>query len=256
MAIVTRSRRSLLTRLALCTAVTFYSLLSMRCFLFSYHLTIDSPIRKHCKDNIEICAWALNCAAMQKQLPAILHVMARHRRKVEDVASGKTTQEYMSEWVDELVRLCNQLSKLRIKANFQHNFRMKHPPSQARIELDRKEWRSGIIAKPQSSGQKKSFPWEKTNLRDVKGGGRIWPRQDVDRAKSIVEVLQTEFAVKLPHGEDGCPWFCHPSTMPENWSWAVCSTMMGGVYYRMKEHCSELDIVARTRQSYIRTHRS
>ena len=54
--------------------------------MFPYHLTIDSPIRKHCKDNIEVCALALNLAKYT-HLPAILHLTATHRASLADRSS-------------------------------------------------------------------------------------------------------------------------------------------------------------------------
>lgn len=45
--------------------------------------------------------------------------------------------------------------------------------------------------------------------------------------------------VRLPRGEDGCPSFGHPSTMPADWSWKTCTLVMVRRWGVMKWGCNK-----------------
>ncbi|KAG5819150.1 hypothetical protein H9Q74_000776 [Fusarium xylarioides] len=64
------------------------------------------------------------------------------------------------------------------------------------------------------------------------------PESDRERIRTLVQEIQDFFDVQLAMGADGCPYFAHPSTMPEVWNWRIAFRLSNERLQRMKAWCN------------------
>lgn len=202
---------------------------------FPYYPATSEIDFKHCAKNIAITSTALNLCKHQ-QLPALFPVLKYAMNIAE---KPDLTAEDRDAADSAILKACNRLKKLRIKANFQAVLRAKQLGrkkfSALRYQLDLEEWRYGKM-------RRGSGPWDQDRcLSTPVQVGRGFRAEVQARMEDLIKMLEDEFGVTLVRGEGGCPWIGSQETMPESWSWGICNSLVSERWSRMDDYCNGLD---------------
>lgn len=140
---------------------------------------------------------------------------------------GRDEVQELTQLKQDLIADCRRLAAIRHKVPFSCKTRLGLRLSQEQLDY-LKEWVSGKIR----TGNSATVP-----LRYVAGPSDTDMRSEWNdqqpRIIQIVEEIEQWTGIDLPRAHDGCPYFAHPDTMPDDWDWLNCFRLMCNRTQRM-----------------------
>ncbi|KAF5677584.1 hypothetical protein FHETE_1635 [Fusarium heterosporum] len=184
--------------------------------------------RIHCPQNISLTVNCLNYAK-HIQIPAYLamvcwytHERTRLEHKYLDDIHGLQARVELDSLETKMVKISKRLRIIRLTFGWTQHSRIKKG-----IKRSSKEDFDFDIA-PCISGQphpelQRSIERLDSHLDFVQSSGynTNWPEAELARVRRVAEEIMDYFDVKLRRGNDGCPYFAHPESFPEKWSWNI-----------------------------------
>lgn len=204
---------------------------------------------KHVPGNLAVTICAFNLAKLY-WIPALLqfvqqfvtgldHVKAKYNEMSPDSARHMRIQ--VANLEEKIIQQCSTVAMLCIKAHIQARHYQKHGFDYAKVDFDKQEWLAAKLRDDKGPWQHSKFHTQMPKtLRENK-------RYNQDNLQRLFSQIAAEFGVDLVTGTDGCPWWGHPTALPQSWRWGAASNLVRQRYIRMRELCNGLDL---TRDTY------
>ncbi|KAK4898657.1 hypothetical protein LTR27_003829 [Elasticomyces elasticus] len=155
-------------------------------------------------------------------------------RQLEAVLKGSTTlsEGELREMIIKASAVCR---KVRIKFGWAQAARH-GTVSHKQYKYDLEQMKAGKL-RPQD--ERPAQPWNHPSysLKNAERH-RLWPQDDIDRVKGLVEALESEFDVKLP-GLDECAWIRDSHAVPEGWGWGMVNALFSRRWTRIRDGCNK-----------------
>lgn len=140
----------------------------------------------------------------------------------------KSLQEAMEH---QLVIDCRRFTDIRIKAGWMVRQRSGQVMSAEQFAYHREEWISGKV-----------HPGNPINIIRMYENGHLsnesrWTEAEKARIILIVREIEDWTGVTLP-AREGCPYFAHAASMPSDWGWFRCQSLMLSRFDRMRLKCN------------------
>ncbi|OBR04842.1 hypothetical protein CH63R_11545 [Colletotrichum higginsianum IMI 349063] len=189
----------------------------------------------HVPGNIDIVPFCLN-TCKHTSLPIFLQELGKYYRQwVATECSYQSgvsvAREKIAFLQSKLVRDCRRFTDITLKVPWSKTARLNLDISPAQMQYLRDEWIAG-----------KPHPGDVTVFKRPYYG--IWAYQSdwlsyVEKTKIIVTEIEEWTGVELIRSDDGCAYFAHPETLPDDWSWKNCGRLMNNRFDRMRIQCNK-----------------
>lgn len=161
--------------------------------------------------------------------------------KYQDGLHGPESRSELESLETKMIKISKRLRIIRLTFGWtQHN------RSSERLKRNTQDEFEFDIA-PLISGQphpelQRSIERLDSHLNFLQGTGTgtsvNWPEADLARVRRVAEETMDFFGVELPRGDDGCPFFAHPASFPETWSWGIAFCLAYERLSRMRRACN------------------
>lgn len=193
----------------------------------------------HCAGNLAMTSVALNFLK-NLHLPILLVKLSVYYHQY--LALDPHTQTGQLKEIRELEQIkrdlvedCRQLSAIRMKVPRSCKARLGPQLSQEQLAYLKEEWVSGKL-RPGSPTA------EPPRYASQSHPGHMGMLSEWDDRRphiiQIIEEIEQWTGIELPRAYDGCPYFAHPDTMPQNWNWPNCFRLMICRTGRMANWCN------------------
>jgi len=201
--------------------------------IFPFTLDNKGKTVIHWADNIALVPIALNLGK-HMQLPIFLQTLSDYFRACQRLVNGVQTGndravEELRQLEEHMVTDCRRLAIVRNRVPKSKFKRLGLTVSTAQLRYYREEWVSGRLHPGMPFSPSAMLPRVPNTLH--------WSVEDRRRISRLVQEIQCWTGIRLI-ARSGCPYFGHPTTMPENWGWLMASGIMCDRYYRMKNACN------------------
>ncbi|KAI8156745.1 hypothetical protein K4K49_007611 [Colletotrichum sp. SAR 10_70] len=198
--------------------------------------------RVHVAGNVFVTTQAINYAK-HIQLPAFLYSLGdyvRQRDAIKQRYDGNIAAPACVKDLENLERqmvdTCDQLRTLRFVYAWEAKKRISQKVDSHEFFRNLRVMKAGRVPdnmrSGSGSGRKAGYTAHPAHH------GRSWASNEIDRIKTLVLEMETFFHVQLPRSKDECPYFGHPDTMPEDWSWRQAFKLMAERLVRMVLFCN------------------
>lgn len=190
----------------------------------------------HTKDNLWIVENPLN-QAKHIQIVPFMWLIGNNLRLKERNATD-TEQEKTDA---QVAKYAERFRQIRVKAAYTKKGRLTKPFREAKMLSDHEEMISGVLRHDDDG------PWAQRTASDDYHAGlsansaeareHRWSEKDMGELRKLAIRYQKEYGVELPEN-DGCFYFCSPTTMPDKWDWKMAFLVCVGRFTRLRDWCN------------------
>jgi len=198
--------------------------------------------RMHCPGNLAIPLQAVNYAK-HIQIPAYMAMLCwyvNERTRIEELHQpniwGVEARADFDQLELKMVNISKRLRMIRLTFGWTRLRRLASKvTTQAQFQSDLAPLISGI---PQPELQESMERLDTVQNFALTPLEIRFPEEELSRIRILVQEILDYFQVELPSGPDGCPYFAHPATMPEEWNWRVAWRLGSERLNRLKHLCN------------------